>query len=445
MDHDVIVVGGGISGLLTTLALSKEGKRVLLLERSNHLGGVCRSYKVDGYTVDTGPHVLTGMIKGPTGVLMDRYFDVLPKLIPHGKYYLREKEKLYAFPWTLKEWALFGYLPISDRFALTSSMLQAYEKHLRGADLNRISVYDILKEKTLSDKTWRFVETTCTFLTGLSSRETPLARIIENTRGTGGYIEKLSGLVTRDGAAGHVYPAGGIGKLTESILLSFKSNVEIKVDSEVKKIATSDGEVDGVETTEEYYSSDMVIFSGRAALLPEMADLPQDYAEMLGELTSVQALSVWLGLKKKYVTTSGSEIWCETQRSTWVVPTSNYDPHLAPKGRQLVGAGFSLPSGGFNLDREKEIALACFEENFPGIERHIEMEHYQVLTPEKAAYSVKNTLPTPITPIKGLYLVGTDTDRRAMGVTKASHSVLRLLDILRRETAIEPSLEMATG
>jgi len=444
MDYDSVVVGGGISGLLTTLALSKEGKRVLLLEKSKHLGGVCRSYKVDGYTVDTGPHVLTGMAKGPTGVLMDRYFDVLPKLIPHGKYYLREKEKLYAFPWTLKEWALFGYLPISDRFALTSSMLHAYEKHLRGADLNRISVYDILKEKTLSDKTWRFVETTCSFLTGLSSKETPIARIIENTQGSGGYIEKLSGLVTRDGATGHVYPAGGIGKLTESILLSMKSNVDIKADSEVKKIATSDGKVKGVETSQGYYSAEMVIFSGMATMLPELVELPPEYAEMLGELTSVKALTLWLGLNKKYVTTNGSEIWCETNKPTWVVPTSNYDPHLAPKGKQLIGAGFSLPQN-FNLEKEKEIALACFEENFPGIERQIDMVHYQVLTPEKAAYSVKNTLPSPITPIKGLYLVGTDTDKRTMGVTKASYSVIRLLDILRRDTAIGPSFEMAVG
>ncbi|MEE9594903.1 MAG: NAD(P)/FAD-dependent oxidoreductase, partial [Candidatus Hydrothermarchaeales archaeon] len=422
----------------------KEGKRVLLLERANYLGGVCRSYKVDGYTVDTGPHVLTGMVKGPTGVLMDRYFDVLPKLIPHGKYYLREGKKLHPFPWTLKEWALFSYLPISDRFALTSSMLHAYEKYLRGADVNRISVYDILKEKTLSDKTWRFVEVTCAFLTGLSSRETPLARIIENTQETGGFIDKLVGLVTRDGAAGHVYPAGGIGKFTDSILLSLKSNVEIKVNAEVKNIVTSDEEVKGVETTEDYYSSDMVIFSGRAARLPEMADLPQDYAEMLGKLCSVRALSIWLGLTKKYITTEGSEIWCETKRPTWVVPTSNYDPHVAPKDRQLVGALFSLPSN-FNLEREKEIALACFEEIFPGIERHIEMVHTQVLTPEKAAFSINNTLPSQITPLKGLYLVGTDTDKRSMGVTKASHSVLRLLSILRGEAVAKPALKAVAG
>ena len=33
MKYDAIVVGAGISGLLATLALSKEGKNVLLLEK----------------------------------------------------------------------------------------------------------------------------------------------------------------------------------------------------------------------------------------------------------------------------------------------------------------------------------------------------------------------------------------------------------------------------
>jgi len=51
-DYDVVVIGAGISGLLSALALSKEGKRVLVLEKEGYLGGVCRSYEVDGYYVD---------------------------------------------------------------------------------------------------------------------------------------------------------------------------------------------------------------------------------------------------------------------------------------------------------------------------------------------------------------------------------------------------------
>ncbi|CAG0978839.1 MAG: UDP-galactopyranose mutase [Candidatus Methanoperedens nitroreducens] len=51
--YDCIIVGGGISGLLSALVLSKEGKKVLVFERNDKLGNNCSSYMVDGYQVTT--------------------------------------------------------------------------------------------------------------------------------------------------------------------------------------------------------------------------------------------------------------------------------------------------------------------------------------------------------------------------------------------------------
>jgi len=39
--NDVIVIGSGISGLLSALALSREGKKVVILEKESYIGGVC--------------------------------------------------------------------------------------------------------------------------------------------------------------------------------------------------------------------------------------------------------------------------------------------------------------------------------------------------------------------------------------------------------------------
>ena len=72
--YDVIVVGAGVSGLLAALTLSKHGKKVLVLEKSRHLGGNCSSYIVDGYQVDTGAHAITHLLEGPLKRLMDNYF-----------------------------------------------------------------------------------------------------------------------------------------------------------------------------------------------------------------------------------------------------------------------------------------------------------------------------------------------------------------------------------
>jgi len=39
-EYDVIIVGGGISGLLSALTLSKHGKKVLILEKDNEVGAI---------------------------------------------------------------------------------------------------------------------------------------------------------------------------------------------------------------------------------------------------------------------------------------------------------------------------------------------------------------------------------------------------------------------
>lgn len=56
---DAIVIGGGISGLITTLILSGNGYRVLLVEKEQHLGGTNNSFRNRrGDTFDFGYHTL---------------------------------------------------------------------------------------------------------------------------------------------------------------------------------------------------------------------------------------------------------------------------------------------------------------------------------------------------------------------------------------------------
>ena len=69
-DAHVVVVGGGIGGLVAALECAKVGIRVTVLEASDRLGGVIRSARVGGVTVDLaaegwsarsgGAHALAG-------------------------------------------------------------------------------------------------------------------------------------------------------------------------------------------------------------------------------------------------------------------------------------------------------------------------------------------------------------------------------------------------
>jgi phytoene dehydrogenase-like protein len=77
--YDVIVIGAGAAGLTAGALLAKEGKRVLVLERSPHLGGRGMAVPDEGFTLNVGAHLLEDSGSGITKV-----FEVLGKRLGHG-------------------------------------------------------------------------------------------------------------------------------------------------------------------------------------------------------------------------------------------------------------------------------------------------------------------------------------------------------------------------
>ncbi len=60
-NYDVIIIGSGMSGLTTAAILSKEGKKVLVLERHFTAGGFTHVFKRPGYEWDVGIHYVGEM------------------------------------------------------------------------------------------------------------------------------------------------------------------------------------------------------------------------------------------------------------------------------------------------------------------------------------------------------------------------------------------------
>ncbi|MCX6694977.1 MAG: NAD(P)/FAD-dependent oxidoreductase [Candidatus Altiarchaeota archaeon] len=439
VDYDAIVVGGGISGLLSTLALSKEGKKVLLLEKDSYLGGVCRSYNVDGYTVDTGPHIITRLEHGPLKALMDKYFEFTPVFIPHGKYYVRLGGRVLPFPWNLSAWLTFDLLPPLDRVYLMRTLFSVSYLFSSDPNLQKMSVGQLIGEG-VSPETKHFLNCMCAFMTGGTSMyDTPVSRFIDSehykTLSDQNLVDKLYSILMKEGATDQTYPKKGIQSITDSIIASLpKEKVTIKTLEEVKVIEA--GKKKTVATEKDNYTTDLVVYSGLSRDLPDVIkNLPKDYSEKLRKIKNIRSLSLWLGLKKRVFEFQGSEIWADGEPYSWVVPTSNYDPELAPKGKQLVGFGFILPKDARPEDYKKK-ALDRIYKIMPQMEKQVEMTHYQYLVPEKAVWTVTTEFADVKTPVDGLYLVGTDTTKKSMGVTRASYSVNQLLEELRKDKKI---------
>jgi all-trans-retinol 13,14-reductase len=433
--YDVVVIGSGISGLLSALALSKEGKKVLILEKENYIGGVCRSYEVDGYRVDTGPHAITRLENGPLRELMDKYFDAPPEFAPFGKYYVKIGSEIRPFPWSINAWLTFGLLPMTDRLLLMRALFNTLCLLNAGKDFSSIPLSEILPA-SISVTTRRFLDWLCYFMVGTSIENAPISRFVDNKIHNPRlipYIGKLYDLFITDGAKDQGYPMGGLQSIVNSILASFPDNmVEIRKNEPVIKIE-GDEQIEQVITKEESYDCNTAIYSGFASDLPNLIDnLPLEYTNNLTSIKKVNSLTIWLGLTKKFFTKCGSEMWIDTDPYAWVVPTSNYDPSLAPKGNQLVGFAFTLP-GDYDAPTTRIKAFNAIVDNLPDVEKYIDMIHYQELIPEKASWGINSGFGDVITPIKNLYCVGTDTEKRSAGVNRSAYSVLKCLDIMKSD------------
>ncbi len=76
----VAVVGGGISGLSAAYELHRRRTPFLLLEMSDRLGGLIRTDRIGGFTVDTGPDSL--VVQKPAAIELCRDLGLADRLIP---------------------------------------------------------------------------------------------------------------------------------------------------------------------------------------------------------------------------------------------------------------------------------------------------------------------------------------------------------------------------
>lgn len=79
----IVILGAGLAGLATGYELTKAGHKVTLIEKEKEVGGLARTFEVNGFRFDTGPHrwyTKNDMVNGWMLQLLGREVIKVPRL-----------------------------------------------------------------------------------------------------------------------------------------------------------------------------------------------------------------------------------------------------------------------------------------------------------------------------------------------------------------------------
>ncbi len=317
--YDAIIIGSGLGSLTTAALLSKEGKRVLVLERHYTAGGFTHVFKRRGYEWDVGIHYI-GEMNRPQSIVK-RIFDYITegrlKWADMGEVYDRivignQIYDLVKGVQNFKE-QLIRYFPEeADAIHEYVNLVFKANKTSRNFYLNKV----------LSPFTNRLIggfmrapylkyaqKTTLEVLQQLTQNET-LIKVLTGQYGDYGLPPKESSFVmhatlVKHFFSGGYFPIGGSSQLVETIAPVLQQwGSTILVSAEVAQVLVEDNKAVGVQMKDGTIFRANTIISGAGVMTTYKKLLPTQIVEkyqLKSQLSqvknSVAHLCLYVGLK----------------------------------------------------------------------------------------------------------------------------------------------------
>lgn len=319
--YDVILVGSGIGSLVTAAALSKEGKRCLILERHYEPGGYTHTFKRKGYEWDVGVHYI-GEVMRPQSLLarLFRYVsDGSLEWADMGEVYDRVRfgDEVFDFvrgraAWTEKMKSYFPEQSDMKSIDLYVSLVQEAAREARGffAEKALPAFASHLAGGMMRRGFMKFAgQTTMEVLRSITDNPKLIA-VLTGQYGDYGLPPSQSSFamhasVVRHYFNGGAYPVGGSARIYESILpLIEAAGGQVMINAEVEKIRVHKGRAVGVLMADGREIDAPLVISGAGIATTAQRLLSPDDAQrskLTDHLTRVDSsashLCLYLGFK----------------------------------------------------------------------------------------------------------------------------------------------------
>jgi prolycopene isomerase len=258
--YDVIVIGAGMGGLTAAALLARKGRKTLLVEKENQVGGYVVSFRRDGFTFDaTGAFVggcqeggefyrileEMGIHKEMEFIPIDHIRNIYPGFEVHlhpGGFHSYTEALFNLFP--KEEKGLKNYLSLVKRIGeeiKSYSEITLIQKIFFPFYFRNLVRFHRSSHQTILDNLFRGEEIK-TALHSLPVTEPP-------SRLSFLFVAILINKALMEGV---FYPKGGMGKIPEAMANAFQqAGGELFLQREAKEILIRERRVDGIRTKDE--------------------------------------------------------------------------------------------------------------------------------------------------------------------------------------------------
>lgn len=470
-DFDAIVIGAGCGGLSSGALLAKEGRKVLVLEQNNRIGGCCSTFEHEGYRFDVGASIVE--IVDPIrwtfdklGTKLEDEVDLIP-CDPLASVMLRDGTKI-TYPASTRgtEEALAR---ISPQDARNWSSYEAYFREL--TDVAYATLFSEPADGLTDVVGWirkepRILEYLPAYLSSYEGlvRRYFSPKVQDSFAFQSFYFglppQLLPGLFALVPATEHrgiYYPRGGMIQIPEALRrVGERSGMEVRVSAPVERILVRDRQIEGVRLPDGTEITAPIVVSN--------VNAKRTYGDLIGEEHlpwlvrrgvrsydySLACMMIYLGIDERppldghhtLIAPTVDEInayWRDRRRHP--IPDKQFgliawstfaDPSMAPTGKHalhLTMGGYAFD--GVDWDTEKsrvieEVVDFLSDGVIPGLNDHVEVAlattpldfDRSVGVAHGAIYGLEQSLTsqTIFRPsnrskaIRGLYLAGSSTN-----------------------------------